>query len=137
VITQLHDDAADRRGDADPIEHALGAQHPLADVGQLAPHLMHLLDRGLDRRLAHAVDLLDRAGDPFLGVADIAHDAADFAFQVGFRPLQHHQLRLAYKPGLHQTILGLDLLVEQNDLAPDVQLNRDPWIRSSSALVLC
>ena len=76
VIAQLHHDAADRRRDADPIENALGAEHTLADVGEFAPDLVQLLDRGLDRGVAHAVDLLDGPGDPLLGVADLAHEAA-------------------------------------------------------------
>src|SRR5207245_401816 len=80
MIAKLYHHAAHRRGDAHPIEHSLGAQHPLADVGQLAADLMHLLDRRLDRGLAHAIDLLDRAGDAFLGIADVAHDTAGLAF---------------------------------------------------------
>ena len=139
MIAQLHHDAAHRRRDADPIEDALGAQHPLADVGQFAADLVHLLDRGLDRGLAHAVDLLERAGDPFLGIADVAHDAADLAFQIGLLPLQHHQFRLAHQPGLHQLVLGHDFLVEQNDLALDgIELHPrslDPLLQRLDALL--
>ena len=138
MIAQLHHDAADRRRDADPIEYALGAEHPLADVGEFAPDLVHLFDRGLDRGLAHAVDLLDSAGDPFLGVADVAHDAADLAFQIG--------LRAAAAPSVPACAPVRP--------APDDPWSRfprragtiwrltassctcDPWIRSSSALML-
>src|SRR4051794_6617229 len=116
VIAQLHHDATDRCGNADPIEHAFGAEHPLANISQFAAYLVKLIHGRLDRGLAYTVDLFDRAGDALLGVTDIAHDPADLALQIGLGTLQHHQFGLAHQSCLHQAILGLDFLIEQDDL---------------------
>src|SRR6267378_3079517 len=127
VIAQLDHNASDRGYNTNSIKYALGAEHSLTDIGQFPTHLMHLFDCGLDRGLPDAVDLLVGARDTLLGISDVAHDAPDFALQIGLRALQHHQLRLANQAGLQKVLLGLDLFIEQHDLPSDrIQLNVRP-----------
>ena len=100
VIAQLDDDALDRRGDPDAVQHALALLDPLAHVVQFGPRLVQLLHGRFDGGVADAGDLLAARAIRSRASPISPGEPADLALEIGARALQRQDFRLADQAAL-------------------------------------